>query len=428
VCCFHRTHTPPSQGFGKSLCYQLLLPVFRQKEIAIGGRSGGGHSIAIVVCPLKTLAQDQVNTILDRDYNLMATVVNEETLLANPTLLEEVVAGAYELVYITPELLLDNTHFREMLRNKTYQRSLRFVAFDEFHLVVPWASFRPVFKRVSDIRALVPKGIPVLGLSATVMNRLRGELCQSIGMRPDRTVFVEAVSNRKRTKYSVTRAPAWDEWVEQTMTPILDDLRRNVASAKRVLIFIDNKVKVAKLHDWFNENLERTAQVADPYHALEVRYQLVVKLDGDDIGQQRDDTLEAITSPEGVPRVAIMTTTGSTGIDYPGDWNRVIVYMESDLAQLVQKFGRIGRSDDPHGRYSAELFWTSAMFHADKYFHPELQFLCHASDGDDQPIPCRRRFLLNCLTTMPYDWDDMFIPGHCCDLCDLRDGDSLMTI
>jgi ATP-dependent DNA helicase RecQ len=116
-------------GFGKSLCYQLLGHIFNQKEMAAGG-SRRSRTIGIVVCPLKTLAQDQFNNIMDRGYNVRACVVNRETLAKYDWLQDRVVAGSYDLVYITPEQLLDNEAFRGMLQNKIYQKFLRFVAFE----------------------------------------------------------------------------------------------------------------------------------------------------------------------------------------------------------------------------------------------------------------------------------------------------------
>jgi superfamily II DNA helicase RecQ len=77
------------------------------------------------------LAQDQFNNIMDRGYNVRACVVNKETLAKYDWLQDRVVAGSYDLVYITPEQLLDNEVFRGMLQNKTYQKFLRFVACDE---------------------------------------------------------------------------------------------------------------------------------------------------------------------------------------------------------------------------------------------------------------------------------------------------------
>lgn len=204
------------------------------------------------------------------------------------------------------------------------------------------------------------------------------------------------------------------------MSPILSDLLQNVQYAERVLIFVDDKNKVSALHWWFTVRLQKHGQRAVPYYSDELEDQLVVKLDGDDPDIVREDTLGSLTQAGGTARVGIMTTTGSTGIDYPRDWRRVVVYLESDLANLVQKWGRVDRTDDPVPRFTAELYWNKVMFRKDRYFHPELRVFCYGVDGKGIPLRCRRRYLLNCLTNQSYVWSDLFIEGHCCDLCDAR--------
>ncbi len=49
-----------------------------------------------------------------------------------------VIEGKFQLVLISPELLLTNLHWREMLRSPKYQNMLVGLAVDEAHCVTKW--------------------------------------------------------------------------------------------------------------------------------------------------------------------------------------------------------------------------------------------------------------------------------------------------
>ena len=47
-------------------------------------------------------------------------------------------AGKYELVFFTPELLIDSRRWRRVLAGSTYTRRLRGFVVDEAHYVAKW--------------------------------------------------------------------------------------------------------------------------------------------------------------------------------------------------------------------------------------------------------------------------------------------------
>ena len=52
--------------------------------------------------------------------------------------------GMYQLVLISPELLITNLHWREMLRSEIYQRQLVAFVVDEAHCVIKWYALPPL--------------------------------------------------------------------------------------------------------------------------------------------------------------------------------------------------------------------------------------------------------------------------------------------
>ena len=50
----------------------------------------------------------------------------------------KVASGSFQLVYISPELLLDNRRWRTTLSNSLYAKCLKGFIVDEAHTVVKW--------------------------------------------------------------------------------------------------------------------------------------------------------------------------------------------------------------------------------------------------------------------------------------------------
>ena len=111
-------------GSGKSLCYCILpgaFDVIRQSS----------PSIVIVVSPLIALMKDQVKAMVE--MNISAVYVGEPELS-----MDEVYEGKYQLVFISPEALLADETWREMLHSPIYQERLVAFVVYEAHCVKKW--------------------------------------------------------------------------------------------------------------------------------------------------------------------------------------------------------------------------------------------------------------------------------------------------
>ena len=97
-------------GSGKSLCYCLLPRAFD----FLWQRTALRESIVIVVSPLISLMQDQVRAMIER--NVTAVYIGG----ADDMLEAEISAGNYHLVYCSPESLLTDNRWRDMLQSTIY--------------------------------------------------------------------------------------------------------------------------------------------------------------------------------------------------------------------------------------------------------------------------------------------------------------------
>ena len=88
----------------------------------------------MVVTPLISLMIDQKGKFLKR--GLKVEFVGEAQTDENATM--DVLNGDVQLVYISPESLLLNRRYRNMLTTPTYQQKLKALVVDEAHCVKFW--------------------------------------------------------------------------------------------------------------------------------------------------------------------------------------------------------------------------------------------------------------------------------------------------
>lgn len=122
-------------GYGKSLCYGILPFAFDAlRESAERPCRSRIRSIVLCVSPLQATMMDQVAKF--RERGVEAAFVGEAQ--SDEDVSRGVRNGDYQLVYISPENLLRNVYFRDMLRIPIYQENLVAFIVDEAHCVKKW--------------------------------------------------------------------------------------------------------------------------------------------------------------------------------------------------------------------------------------------------------------------------------------------------
>ena len=177
-------------GGGKSLCFQLPALL----------RDG----LTVVVSPLIALMKDQVDALTE--MGVAATFLNS-TLDGDEARarFRGLHRGEYRLLYAAPERLM-LPGFVDNLR----AWKVTLLAIDEAHCISEWGhDFRPEYRQLADLREALP-GVPVMALTATATERVRGDIVERLHLRDPRCYT--ASFNRPNLTYRVIpRASPYDQ-------------------------------------------------------------------------------------------------------------------------------------------------------------------------------------------------------------------------
>lgn len=356
-------------GGGKSLCYQIPALI----------RPG----TAIVISPLISLMQDQVNAL--SQLGIRATFLNSSlTPEDSRTTIIKLQQGQFDLLYVAPERLVMPS-FLELLA----QIRIALFAIDEAHCVSQWGhDFRREYTRLYVLHQLFPS-VPRIALTATADPPTREDILFNLQLT-DARVFISGF-DRPNIRYRVVSK-------KNSREQLLDFLAIEHRTDAGIVYCLSRK-KVEATAAW----LKKQGWRALPYHA------------GLDSAQRRHHQ-QRFSYEEDV--VIVATVAFGMGIDKPNVRFVAHLDMPKSIESYYQETGRAGRDGLPADAWLAygiqdvlTLRQMLANSEADEQHKLLEQHKLEAMLGYCELTTCRRQALL------AYFGEQYTQPCGNCDVC-----------
>ena len=117
-------------GSGKSLCNSILPIVFDTLKKK-------SRSIVLVISPLISLMKDQIRSLDSK--GITATLVSKSSTPDDGSAVEQTLyEGGYQIIFFSPEALLGEETWRDLLQTQVYKKNVVALVVDEAHLVKKW--------------------------------------------------------------------------------------------------------------------------------------------------------------------------------------------------------------------------------------------------------------------------------------------------
>jgi ATP-dependent DNA helicase RecQ len=304
-------------GF-RSLQEEIIRSVMQDKDTLALLPTGGGKSITfqvpalardglcLVITPLISLMQDQVENLKKRDIKAVA-IHSGLSKFELDIALDNCIYGDYKFLYLSPERLST-----ELFLKRLENMKVNLIAVDEAHCISQWGyDFRPSYLQVARIRQYLP-GIPVLALTATATPTVADDIQDKLLFREKNVI--RQTFERKNLVYLVRKT-------EDKLTYLLRILNKQKGCG---IVYVRNRKKTREIAEYLTSN----GVSSQHYHA---------GLD------QKERKIRQEDWTKGKVRIIVATNAFGMGIDKPDV--RVVVHMDlpDSPEAYFQEAGRAGR-------------------------------------------------------------------------------------
>ena len=155
-------------GWGKSAVYFVTTALLRAR----------GAGPTLLVSPLLGLMRNQIQAA--ERGGLRAATINSDNQKVWNEVIAELEANTIDCLLVSPERFA-NQAFRERVLPSVAPRA-GLLVIDEVHCISDWGhDFRPDYRRLARVLDLLPRGVPVLGTTATANDRVVADVQAQLG-------------------------------------------------------------------------------------------------------------------------------------------------------------------------------------------------------------------------------------------------------
>ncbi|KAJ7848102.1 P-loop containing nucleoside triphosphate hydrolase protein [Mycena leptocephala] len=295
--------------------------------------------VTLMISPLIALHDEQVETFRD-EFKLKAMAVNSSNGGCKPEVLEQIVQGEYQIVLISPEMALSRRFIRHVLRSSEFGRRVLSVVVDEAHVVSHWgASFRKKYGTLGMLRAFLPRGTPVVALSATLPARIRNDVLSKLQFSKD---YVNIDVGNDRPNVSLVVRPIQHRLNTYADLDFVVEGIKSRKGIKKTFIYADNIATGVEIIDHLTSLLPpELRDVVQGYDAPFRPYNAALSK------EYRKKAMSLFK--EGHVRILVCTDAAGMGCNIP-DIDVVVQWkLPASMSIFIQRAGRAGRARGSQG-------------------------------------------------------------------------------
>ena len=359
--------------------------------------------------PLSAIMLDQAEKF--NKLGISTELVGEAQ--TNPVSRRRVLQGEVQIVLISPESLILNVKYRDMLMSQQYKNHMIALVVDEAHCVRTWLAnkfygtfgiictifyrgdqFRKTFAVIGELRSLIPETTHVMALTATATTLTFKIVSERLGLKDP--VVTAKSCNRRNIKLEVKPKQKLESFCET----LAMNIRSNKLDYPRTIIFCSSYTACTSLYQTIVECLGEDATNPPGYPDLP-DYRYLTMFTRASTQQMKEKVMSLFSKEGGTLRLVIATAAFSMGVDCP-DVHQVIHWgAPSGLEQYVQEIGRAGRD----GVQSQAILIEGTNRHTEATMREYLK----------NTTKCRRQELFKAF--IMFEADDSVTPNNCCDIC-----------
>lgn len=290
-------------GGGKSICFQVPAMI---KE-----------GICVVISPLISLMEDQVQSLQKKNIKVMAITGGISYADLDRTL-DNCIFGNYKFLYLSPERLQ-----QDIVKERLKQMNVNLIAVDEAHCISQWGhDFRPAYRTISTIREIIPQ-TPIAAFTATATNLVVEDICEQLQLS-NYSIFKKSFE-RTNLYYEVVKTE--DKYFRLT----------RLLGKDPSIVYVRSRLATREISEFLNKN----AITAAPYHG----------------GMKKEDKQARFKSwMNNDTSVMVATTAFGMGIDKANVRTVIHIDLPESLESYFQEAGRAGRD----GKSSKAVILTNA--------------------------------------------------------------------
>lgn len=323
-----------STGSGKSLIFQYLAKKIYDET----------KNITIVIEPLKTLMEDQVEHLKEKFGDFVAKINSGTTKNEREEIYQNIKNEKTSLIYISPEFLASNNISRII-----GDRKISMFVIDEAHVVSGWGNtFRADYgylgEYIKDLKENTAERYINLVLTATAINGGELDTLQEISNYLSLRNPEIIITNYRRDNINfeinnLEKETKEDEIYEK----IIEHLKNNIENNKKTIVYCPYTTHVKEFRD-------------------KIDFEKVEYITGN-LNKENKEIIQR-RFKNGKIKVIIATKAFGMGIDVP-DVREVIHFkLPNNLIDYTQEIGRAGRDGQ---KSKAIIYYNPKLSHGDSF-------------------------------------------------------------